>query len=124
MAPWTSDGVRALPQGRPAWQRLGNNGHSTARDASESRFCFEGMAFAGNEFCRTPLVLAGGKLARNQMFTARCVLNMYLFGTFLVQNQPEIAPKYRGIPGPCQRLGQLGKRLPRLSAEGALAAGG
>jgi len=45
-----------------------------------------------NEFCRTPLVLATPKLARNQMFRARCVPNMYLFGTFSAQNSPEIAP--------------------------------
>jgi hypothetical protein len=42
-----------------------------------------------NRLCRTVLGLATPKLARNQMFTARCVPNMYLFGTSSAQNAPE-----------------------------------
>ena len=71
-----------------------------------------------SEFCRTPLVLARRKLARNQMFTARCVPNMHLFGTFSAQNPSEIAPLWlpsRALFGP---LTEPRKWLPRFRARG------
>jgi hypothetical protein len=70
------------------------------------------------EFCRSLFVLARRKLARNQMFRARCVPNMYLFGTFSAQNPPKIAPS----PPPSRaNFGryQAGERLPRFRAQGA-----
>jgi hypothetical protein len=78
--------------GAPLAGVWGNTGHLVTRDATESRLCPKQRPSPTNEFCRTPLVLARLKLARNQRFAAVFVPNMYLFGTFSAQNTPEIAP--------------------------------
>ena len=43
------------------------------------------------KFCQAPIDFVRRKLARNQTFMARCVPNMYLFGTFSAQNTAEMA---------------------------------
>jgi hypothetical protein len=46
------------------------------------------------------------------MFRARCVPNMYLFGTFSAQNAAEIAPQFRLAVA----AGRLGTNDPSLQA--------
>jgi hypothetical protein len=81
-------------------------------------------AIVTNEFCRALVVLARRKLARNQMFTARYVPNMYLFGTFSAQNPTQNRAIATAIPHARRGAGGVGKWLPQLRAQGALAFGG
>jgi hypothetical protein len=76
-----------------------------------------------NEFCRTLLVLATLKSARNQMFTARFVPNMYLFGTFSAQYATEIAPLFLPFPGREWLAGRVRAMAPRLQALGRAGVG-
>src|SRR5260370_27159501 len=57
------------------------------------------------EFCQAPIDFVHRKLARNQTFTARCVPDMYLFGTFSPQMHPKSRPpvanfhRAQSVPG-------------------------
>ena len=68
-----------------------------------------------NEFCRTPLVLSTPKLARNQMFTARCVPNTYLFRTFSAQNATKLR-HHRDLPGRLAGTQVRMRSAPRIHA--------
>jgi hypothetical protein len=58
------------------------------------------------------------------MFTARCVPNMYLFGTFSAQNTPEMAPAFPPSRGTIACRAVRGERLPCFAHRGALALAG
>ena len=50
------------------------------------------------------------------MFTARCVPNMYLFGTFSAQNPPKIAPSPTVFPQPGRDASAHAEGSPTLLA--------
>jgi hypothetical protein len=102
--------MRCVLPGRAVRQRVGKHTHPVGHDATERAFAAkkwpsgqvppdvsanDDLAFGRpvtSEFCRSLFILATPKLARNQMFRARYVPNMYLFGTFSAQNPREIGP--------------------------------
>jgi hypothetical protein len=55
------------------------------------------------------------------MFRARCVPNMYLFGTFSAQNPPKNRAIAAAFPHARRHAGGSGEWLPRFGARGARA---
>jgi hypothetical protein len=122
---WPRNAQRRRPRAR-RW--VGEHGHLAAPDVTELRArprsghlaecrrnvsANDDLAFGRpvtSEFRRSIFVLGAPKLARNQIFTARCVPNMYLFGTFSAQNTPEIAPQFP----PCWGSRPLGTTTPHF----------